>query len=159
MRSILLISLFVFNLVANECDKEQMLWNEIKQSKDIGDYKYYNKKYPNGTFEYLANKYINQLRESNNTIYLIEDNPSWIDGNSIKFRFYGIGKAIKHFNGIKYQKKLSIQRAMINIEERLDESNLDKNKIEELKNLIKTQEYIDSDNNFYILLYIENYEI
>ncbi len=159
MKSILLISLFIFNLMANDCDKEQLFWNEIKDSKDIADYKYYNKKYPNGTYEYLADKYINQLRESDHTISITEDRPSWIDLDILKYKYYGVGKAIKHFNGIKYQKKLSLKRAMIDLEERLEDTILDKEKIEKLKNLIKSQEYIDNNGNFYILLYIENYEI
>ena len=159
MKIILLICLFIFNLEANECDKEQLFWNEIKDSKDIEDYKYYNKKYPNGTFEYLANKYINQLRESENPIITIEDEPRWINGESLKFKFYGVGKSIKHFNGIKYQKKLSLRRAMINLEERLDQSDLDKERQDELKKLIKSKEYTDNNDNYYILLYIENYEI
>ncbi|MEA3553711.1 MAG: hypothetical protein U9R39_04805 [Campylobacterota bacterium] len=159
MKIILLISLFIFNLMANDCDKEQLFWNEIKDSKDIEDYKYYNKKYPNGTYEYLANKYINQLRESDNTITLIEDEPNWIDGESLKFKFYGVGKAIKHFNGIEYQKKLSLKRAMADLDDRLEDSTLDKEKINELKNLIKSKEYVDSNGDFYLLIYIENYEI
>ena len=159
MKIILLISLFIFNLMANDCDKEQLFWDEIKHSKDIEDYKYYNKKYPNGTYEYLANKYINQLRESDDIITITENEPNWIYGESLKFKFYGVGKAIKHFNGIKYQKKLSLKRAMIDLDDRLEDSSLDKDRIEELKNLIKSQEYIDNNDNFYILLYIENYEI
>ena len=48
---------------------------------------------------------------------------------------------------------------MFDLEGRLEDSLLDKDRIEKLKNLIKSQEYSDKNDNLYMLLYIENYEI
>ena len=58
MKKIFILILFMLNLFANNCDKEKLFWDEIRDSENIKDFLYYNKKYPDGIFEYFANKKI-----------------------------------------------------------------------------------------------------
>ncbi|MEA3499035.1 MAG: hypothetical protein U9R16_08250 [Campylobacterota bacterium] len=159
MRNILIISLFIFNLSANECDKEQLFWSEIKSSKDIEDFKYYNKKYPDGIYNYLANKYIKQLGGASDTITMLDDEPLWIDGKTLLYKYYGVGKANKHFKGIKYQVNLAQKRAKRELLKKFDEDNITTNRVEELESILRLEKYIDENNKVYILVYIDNYEL
>jgi hypothetical protein len=147
------------SLVSSECDKEKFLWDEIKNSKDIEDYRYYNRKYPNGIFTYIANKNIKQLRGSNNKTILLNQKPSWLKGYTFKYKYYGVGRANKHFKGKDYQENLARSRAKKELQDKLDRSNLSQNQIYEYLNLIQISKYIDTKNRVYILVYIDNYDL
>ena len=124
MKKVLLICLVVINLIADDCDREELFWEEIKNSRDIKDFKYYNKRYPNGIYEYISNKNIKQLRQSNNTTQLIKQRPLWIKGYSENYKFYGVGKANKHFKGKDYQENLARNRARKKLQYKFDKSSL-----------------------------------
>jgi len=124
VKKVLLICLVVINLIADDCDREELFWEEIKNSRDIKDFKYYNKRYPNGIYEYISNKNIKQLRQSNNTTQLIKQRPLWIKGYSENYKFYGVGKANKHFKGKDYQENLARNRARKKLQYKFDKSSL-----------------------------------
>ena len=159
MKSILLIGLFVFNLIANECESEKLFWDEIKNSKDIEDYKYYNKKYPNGTFQYLADKNIKQLRKFNNTVKLVDEKPIWLKGYTKEYKYYGVGIANKHFKGIHYQENLALSRAKRILQDKFDDANTSYDTQSRYYNLIQKRKYIDEKGRVYILVYIDNYDL
>jgi hypothetical protein len=159
MKKVLLVCLFVINLIADNCDREKLFWDEIKNSRDIKDFRYYNKKYPNGIYEYIANKNIKQLKKSNNTIQLVKQRPSWIKGYSQKYKFYGVGKANKHFKGKDYQDNLASNRAKKELQAKFNNSNLTNKQIYNYKELIQIIKYIDDKGRVYILLFIDNYDL
>jgi len=159
MKKVLFICLFVISLIAEECDREKLFWDEIKSSRDIGDFQYYNKKYPNGIYEYIANKNIKQLRQLKNITQLVIERPAWLKGNHLDYKYYGVGKANKHFKGKHYQENLAKSRAKKKLQDKFDNSNLSNKQMFKYNELIQKIKYIDKKDRVYILLYIDNYDI
>ena len=159
MRIILLVSLCILGLMANECEKEKYFWDEIRNSKDIEDFKYYNKKYPNGIYEYIAIKNIKQLRKTNNKMQLVGKKPTWLKGYTDDYKYYAVGTANKHFNGTHYQENLAKSRAKEKLYERFNKANISQDTQYKYYEVMQEKKYIDDKGRVYILLYIDNYDI
>ena len=153
MKNILLVILLSFSLFASE--EEISFWDNVKNSSDIELLQLYKQKYPNGTFESIADIKIKTLKKANR----IEDSqlvPTWLKGKSIKYKYYGVGKANKHFKGDEYQEKLAYKRALRKLEDRLNSSSISEVKYQELLEEIEKRSYTDKKSRLYILLYIDN---
>ena len=147
---------------AKEPDTQSLIWQEIKNSKDISDFKYYLQKYPNGTYSYFAKKNIKILTNNNiDDKTTLNKKPNWVDSKDIPYRYYGIGYASKHFRGKQYTINLATNRAKENLllsfkknqnlteDMKIKYMNYTKKKIYSVKNNIRT----------YVMIYIDNYEL
>lgn len=155
--SLILLSLLSISLFANEA--EQMFWDEVKNSNDIELLKLYKRKYPNGIFESLADIKINRLNKVDNVDYKKSVIPNWLKGKTDEYKFYGVGKANKHFKGKEYQRSLAIKRAKKELEKKFDKYKISKSKKEEYLKYLSTEEYVNKREKVYILLYIDNENI
>ena len=156
MKNILLILLFSFSLFASE--EEISFWDNVKNSSDIELLQLYKKKYPHGTFESIADIKIKRLKKSNK-IDNISVTPNWIKGEILNYKYYGIGKANKHFKGNEYQEKLAYKRANRNLEYKMNEKNISNKKKQKLLSQVEQELYVDKKGRIYILLYINNENI
>ncbi len=157
-RTILSLLLGVSFLFSSE--SEQMFWDEVKDTNDIELLKLYKKRYPNGIFESLADIKIKRLQSGNiSDTTIINTIPDWIKGHTSKYRFYGVGKANKHFKGEDYQRSLATKRAQRKLEDKFDDFNLTSRQITEYSRYIETEVYKDKREKLYILLYIDDENI
>ena len=153
---IAIIFIFLFSLM-NGSESEKFFWDEVKNSSDIEMLKSYKKQYPHGIFEKLADIKIKRLQKNEDVIENkdINEIPQWIKG-TIKYRFYGIGKANKHFKGKHYQENLARNRAQRELYDLFNEASLSNNIIDEYNTLIEKKQYVDKKGRIYILLYVDN---
>ena len=155
----ILTCLFVVSLMYGN-ESEKFFWDEVKNSSDIEMLKSYKKQYPHGIFEKLADIKIKRLQRVAETNEDKDTNeiPLWIKGTT-KYKFYGIGKANKHFKGKHYQENLAKSRAKRKLQKLFDKNNLSNETIEEYNRLQEKKKYVDKKGRIYILLYIDNYNI
>ena len=155
----ILTCLFVVSLMYGN-ESEKFFWDEVKNSSDIEMLKSYKKQYPHGIFEKLADIKIKRLQRVSETDEDKDTNeiPLWIKGTT-KYKFYGIGKANKHFKGKDYQENLAKSRAKRKLQKLFDNNNLSNETMEEYNRLQEKKKYIDKKGRIYILLYIDNYNI
>jgi len=141
-------------------ESEKFFWDEVKNSSDIEMLKSYKKQYPHGIFEKLADIKIKRLQRVAETNEDKDTNeiPLWIKGTT-KYKFYGIGKANKHFKGKHYQENLAKSRAKRKLQKLFDKNNLSNETMEEYNRLQEKKKYVDKKGRIYILLYIDNYNI
>jgi len=155
----ILTCLFVVSLMYGN-ESEKFFWDEVKNSSDIEMLKSYKKQYPHGIFEKLADIKIKRLQRVAETNEDKDTNeiPLWIKGTT-KYKFYGIGKANKHFKGKHYQENLAKSRAKRKLQKLFDKNNLSNETMEEYNRLQEKKKYVDKKGRIYILLYIDNYNI
>lgn len=151
-----LFFLFVIITVAFSSEAEKMFWDEVKDTNDIELLKLYKKRYPNGIFESLADIKIKRLKQVNVKSNNKATVPDWLKGYTADYKFYGVGKANRHFKGEEYQRALAIKRAKRELEEKFENYNLSEEQINEYTQYISTKEYKDKRERIYILLYIDN---
>jgi len=153
-----LIVIIFFLTLLNGSESEKFFWDEVKNSSDIELLKSYKKQYPNGIFEKIADIKIKRLLKTK--VLNKDDNsiPHWIKG-TLEYKFYGIGKANKHFKGKHYQENLSRNRAERALQKLFDDQHLKNETIEEYYRLIEQKRYVDEKGRIYILLYIDNYNL
>ena len=150
---LILLSLYGFMYASKA---ERLFWDEVKNSADIELLKLYKEQYPHGIFEKLADIKIKRLIKSNQNDELDENSiPLWINGTA-EYKFYGVGKANKHFKGKHYQENLARSRARKELQKLFDNKRLKNKKMEEYGYLIETKMYVDQKERIYILLYIDN---
>lgn len=135
---------------------EKMFWDEVKDTNDIELLKLYKKRYPNGLFESLADIKIQRLKKVNVKSNDNEIIPSWLKGYTSDYKFYGVGKANKHFKGEAYQRTLATKRAQRELDYKFKQYKLTEKQINEYSEYISNQEYKDKNDRIYILLYIDN---
>jgi len=163
MKIILLVVLvFSLNLFATD-DDEVLFWNEIKDSKDIEDFKYYNERYPDGVYEYLSNKQIKKISRSKyqnkkNKKYQKDEIPTWIKGNA-NYRYYSVGYSNRHFKGKHYAQNLARDRAMRTLQDQYNDENIDDDTIYKYNKILKEEVFINKDKRTYVLIYIDDYDI
>jgi len=156
---LLIVLLFSSSLFAYDCDEEKLFWDEIKNSKDIEDFKYYKRKYPDGIYEYLANKNLKLLSKNSKRRSSKNDVPNWIGGSSAEYRYYAVSYANKHFKGKHYQENLARGRAIQKLQDQLNESNLHPDTIYRYNSIIQTKTYRDKHDKIYVLVYLDNYDL
>lgn len=156
-----MLTLLVIEVPATELTKEQALWTEVKDSKNIELLKFYTDKYPTGTFTELADYKIKQLRNirinsinqsyTNVQTYNNSNNskvniiPEWvIDKGSTKYENSSFGSANKHFRGKQYSIKLAKKRALREFPE-----------VDNIED-IETKYYVDENGKASVLLYIND---
>ncbi len=144
-------------LFANE--SENLFWNEVKDTNDIELLNLYKNKYPKGTFESLADIKIKRLKKANKIIKSKNEIPTWLKGTTTDYKYYGVGKANKHFKGKDYQENLARNRARKNLQKKLDKTNLTKKQIYTYIELIQTNTYTNKKGRVYVLLFIDNYDL
>jgi len=156
---IILTCIFLFSLIYGN-ESEKFFWDEVKNSSDIEMLKSYKKQYPHGIFEKLADIKIKRLQRATETDEDkdINEIPLWIKGTT-KYKFYGIGKANKHFKGKHYQENLAKSRAKRKLQKLFDNNSLSNETMEEYNRLLEKKKYVDKKGRIYILLYIDNYNI
>ena len=152
--TIFCIFLITINLYANESEK--MFWDEVKNSHDIELLELYKRNYPNGLFEPLADIQIKRLKKANRIVKKKNKIPNWLKGDSKDYKYYGVGKANKHFKGKYYQENLARNRARRNLQDMFDNYGLTNNEIFKYNELIQVEKYIDAKGRVYILLFIDN---
>jgi len=143
-------------MYANKAEK--FFWDEVKNSSDVELLKLYKKQYPNGTFEKIADLKIKRLLKSSKSKDNKNEIPTWLKGTT-KYKFYGVGKANKHFKGKYYQENLARNRAQRDLQSLYEENNLSNKIIEEYNNVLEIKQFIDKNERIYILLYIDNYNL
>ncbi len=156
MKNIIFIILLSCTLFSSE--EEISFWDNVKDSSDIELLQLYKKKYPNGTFESIADIKIKRLQKVN----IVENSsviPTWLKGTTTEYKYYGVGNATKHFKGEEYQHSLAYKRAERKLIDKLKESNFNKQKQEELLSIAQEKLYKDNNERQYILLYIDNSDI
>ena len=156
---IIFICTFLCTLVfGNELEK--YFWDEVKNSSDIEMLKSYKKQYPQGVFERLADIKIKRLQKNKekDDKKNINKIPVWIKGTA-KYKYYGIGKANKHFKGKYYQENLAKSRAKRKLQKLFDQNNLTNEMMEEYYSLQEKKKYVDHKGRVYILIYIDDYNI
>ena len=153
----LTILFLTINLYANEADK--MFWDEVKNSNDIELLELYKKNYPNGIFKSLADIQIKRLRKVNRKVKNKNKIPLWLKGNCKDYKYYGVGKANKHFKGKDYQENLARNRARRDLQDKFDNSILTNEQVFKYNDLIQNEKYIDKKGRVYILLFIDNYDL
>lgn len=146
MKKIFFIVLVCINLFAS--NEEVIFWDNVKNSGDIELLKLYKNKYPHGLFDSIANLKIKRLKSANNNHQNTNIKPTWLKGETTLYKYYGVGKANKHFRGIEYQNKLAYDRAKREFDDRLDEYDMSNQELQ-------IEKYIDKNGRIYILLYIE----
>jgi len=156
---IILTCIFLFSLIYGN-ESEKFFWDEVKNSSDIEMLKSYKKQYPHGIFEKLADIKIKRLQKAVETDEDKDTNkiPLWIKGTS-KYKFYGMGKANKHFKGKHYQENLAKSRAKRKLQKLFDNNSLSNETMEEYNRLLEKKKYVDKKGRIYILFYIDNYNI
>ena len=93
----------------------------VGDTGDIELLKLYKKKFPSGLYESLADIKIKRLYRANIEDSEITEIPNWLKGYTQEYKYYGVGKANKHFKGEEYQKSLAIKRANREIESKFEE--------------------------------------
>ena len=151
---IVLICVFLISL-CNANESEKFFWDEVKNTSDVELLKLYKKQYPNGTFEKIADLKIKRLKKMDQKEVDNNGIPYWIKGTT-KYKFYGVGKANKHFKGKHYQENLARSRARSELQDLFDEKHLDNATIEKYNHLIEMKKYTDKRKRIYILLYIDD---
>ena len=146
MKKIFFIVLVCINLFAS--NEEVVFWDNVKNSGDIELLKLYKDKYPHGLFDSIANLKIKRLKSANTNHQNINIKPTWLKGETTLYKYYGVGKANKHFRGIEYQNKLAYDRAKRELDDRLDGYELSDQELQ-------IEKYTDKNGRIYILLYIE----
>jgi hypothetical protein len=144
----------VSNIYANDADK--MFWDEIKNSNDIQLLELYKKNYPEGIFRSLANIKIKRLKKANRIKVTKNKIPIWLKGDCKYYKYYGVGKANKHFKGKDYQENLARNRARRDLQDKFDNDKLLNKQIFNYNKLIESEKYIDKKGRIYILLFIDN---
>jgi len=158
MKNIIISLFLVLFVYADESEKQY--WDEVKNSSDLELLKSYKEQYPHGVFEKIVNIKIKRLLQSNKTytVDIMKEKPFWIKGN-VDYKFYGIGKANKHFKGKHYQENLARSRAKRNLMHTFENNNLTNEMIEKYNSFIEIQQYTDKRERVYILVYIDNYNL
>ncbi|MEA3353802.1 MAG: hypothetical protein U9Q33_08315 [Campylobacterota bacterium] len=154
MRQFLLIFVAVTFLFGSKSEK--MFWDEVKDTNDIELLRLYQKRYPNGIFESLAKIKIDRLKKANKDQKDINTIPNWLKGYTEDYKYYGVGKANKHFKGTQYQSSLANKRAKRKLMKKFKENRLTEKEIEEYLKLVEIKEYKDDKQRIYILHYIED---
>jgi hypothetical protein len=157
-RLLLIVLIFSTGLFAYDCDEEKLFWDEIKNSKDIADFKYYNQRYPDGIYEYLANKAIKQLRGGKKRVSR-SGVPNWINGDTPEYRYYAVAYANVHFKGKHYQENLARGRAIQKLQDEFNEANLDADTHYRYNSIVQTKVYKDKKGKIYVMAYIDNYDL
>ena len=157
MKKVLFLLFIVIYLFGNE--NESLFWNEVKDTNDIQLLKLYKTKYPNGIFESLADLKIKRLKKVNKPELSKDGIPVWLKGKLPTYKYYGVGKANKHFKGKYYQENLATSRARRELQEKLDNSTMKQEEMYEYIKLIKMEKYINKSERIYILLYIDEDEV
>ncbi len=152
---IVITLIFLFSLIYGH-ESEKFFWDEVKNSADIEMLKSYKKQYPHGIFEKLADIKIKRLKINNGSVEDkdINEIPLWIKG-STNYKFYGLGKANKHFKGRHYQENLARSRAQRELFNLFSHRKLSNATIGEYKELIEQKKYKDKKGRIYILLYVD----
>ena len=158
MKKILFLIIILLNSNILACDAEKAFWNEIKNSKDIEDFKYYRQKYKNGIFDYLALKNI-RLLSGAKVNHISSSLPSWIKGDSVDHRYYAVAFASKHYKGEHYSENLARQRAKDKLRDILSKAKLDDRTLRKYNNIIKSERYKSKNGRIYVMVYINNYEL
>ncbi|MEA3384552.1 MAG: hypothetical protein U9Q20_07775 [Campylobacterota bacterium] len=153
MKNLLLVIILTLSLTAS--DEEISFWNDVKNSSDVELLQLYKKRYPNGIFESIADLKIKRLQKTNKIENDLET-PLWLKGTTTDYKYYGVGKANKHFKGVKYQEKLAYKRALRELDDSLNKTSYSKEKKDSIKQEIQTKTYTDKNSRIYMLLYIEN---
>jgi len=151
---IFIISIFITTLIANE--SESLFWDEVKNTNDLELLQLYKSKYPNGIFESLADIKINRIKKANRPTLEKNGIPTWLKGNLTEYRYFGVGKANKHFKGKHYQENLARSRAKEDLMSRLNSSELKQEEMYDILKLIEEAKYINKNDRIYILLYIDD---
>lgn len=156
MKIFIITIILLSSIIAKSPEKQY--WDEVKNSADIELLKSYKEQYPHGVFEKLADIKIKRLKKG--TVNDEDENliPLWIKGK-VDYRFYGVGKANKHFKGKHYQENLARSRARRDLQKLFDGNNLTNKTIDEFNTFVETKKYIDERGRIYILLYIDNTNI
>ena len=144
--------------IMNANESEKFFWDEVKDSSDVELLKLYKKQYPNGTFEKIADLKIKRLVKSGKTNNDKDGIPTWLKGTT-EYKFYGVGKANKHFKGKHYQENLARNRARSELQTLFVNQKLSNETIDEYNKYIEKKKYVDKKGRIYILLYIDNYNI
>ena len=155
MKNIILSLLLLSYVYGNKPEKQY--WDEVKDSSDIELLKSYKKQYPHGTFEKIADIKIKRLQQNISFENELDSN-DWIKGN-VQYKFYGIGKANKHYKGIHYQENLARSRAKKKLMKLYNQKKLSNKKMIKYNNLIESKQYIDDSERVYIMLYVSNYNL
>ncbi|MEA3289820.1 MAG: hypothetical protein U9Q04_06510 [Campylobacterota bacterium] len=158
IKKILILLLFISTLTYGS-EVEKMFWDEVKDTNDIELLKLYQKRYPNGIFESLAKIKIDRLRKANIKKIDIDAVPNWIKGHTDDYKYYGVGKALKHFKGEEYQKALALKRAKKELFEKFHANKLPETVISEYITYLETKEYKNKRDRIFILVYIDNTNI
>jgi len=156
MKSILIV-FFLFSIM-NANESEKFFWDEVKDSSDVELLKLYKKQYPNGTFEKIADLKIKRLVKSGKTNNDKDGIPTWLKGTT-EYKFYGVGKANKHFKGKHYQENLARNRAKRELQSLYNDNNLSNDMMDEYNSELEMMKYTDKRGRIYILLYIDNYNL
>ncbi len=160
MKKVLLIVLALsLSLFAYDCDEERLFWEEIKHSKDIEDFKYYKRKYPDGIYEYLATKNLKILSKSGKRALSKNEVPNWINGSTPEYRYYAVAYANVHFKGKQYQENLARGRAVQKLQDDFNDANLDVDTHYRYNSIIQTKVYRDKKNKVYVLVFVDNYDL
>lgn len=157
MKKLLIIFLLISSLFAKNGEKQ--FWDEVKNSSDVELLKLYKKRYPNGVFESIADIKIKRLLKSKSADKDEDIGiPFWIKGY-VDYKYYGIGKANKHFKGIHYQENLARSRAKRNLQRKYDDDNLSNKLMNEYNELLETKTYTNDRGRIYTLIYLDNYNL
>ena len=155
MKYLVLFFLLISYGYSNESEKQY--WDEVKNSSDIELLKSYKEQYPHGVFEKIANIKIKRLQKTNKK-EIEEESSHWIKGTSL-YKFYGVGKANKHFKGKHYQENLARNRAKRNLMKLYKSHDLSDETILKYNDLLETKKYTDDRGRIYLLVYIDNYNL
>jgi hypothetical protein len=153
----IIISLLLFSFIYAD-DSEKQYWDEVKYSSDVELLKSYKKQYPHGIFEKIADIKIKRLQKIDTASQDKDVIPNWLKGTS-EYKFYGVGKANKHFKGKHYQENLSRNRARRELQSLFEDNNLENETMNKYNTLIEEKKYVNKKGRIYILLYIDNYNI
>lgn len=164
MRLVVIFFSIMLTVYANSYSKnsEKLFWDEVKDSSDIDMLRLYKTKYPNGTFESIADIKIKRLlrakNENKQDTFEEDGEPFWIKGR-LDYKYFGLGKASKHFKGKHYQENLARSRAKRDLQSLYERDNLSNEQIDKYNELLQTKKYTDERGKMYILLYLDNYDL
>ena len=157
IKILFIVLVLITTLFSN--DEELLFWSDVRDSNDIELLKLYKKQYPHGAFESLADIKIKRLIEANLPEKEKNEIPNWIKGHSPDYKYYGVGKANKHFKGKDYQENLAKSRARKELQKKLDRADISQTEMFEYVKYIRTEKYVDERERLYILMYINDNDL
>lgn len=82
--------------------------------------------------------------------------PYWIQKNSLRYKFYGVGSANNTLKGIHYQENVARSMARKELQKRYNRYQLSNYTMFRYNKQLKTQKYIDKKSAImYILIYLD----